>query len=86
MRQVFDPHFGEGSQAVESNGKRKEWVLRAVSLSGSDDMLSNLQLGELSEHVKNHRHANVLTFAQETELGSSKTQDKQILLSKKEVT
>ena len=52
--------------------------MRAVSLSGSDDMLSNLQLGELSERVENYRHANVLTFAQEAELGSSKTQDKQI--------
>ena len=42
-----------------------------MSLSSCDDMLSNLELGKLSERVENYRHANVLTFAQEAELGNS---------------
>ena len=45
--------------------------MRAVSLSSSDDMLTNLELGKLSECVENYRHANVLAFAQEAELGNS---------------
>ena len=35
-----DPHFREGREATESNGKGKERVLGVVSLSCGDDVFS----------------------------------------------
>ena len=55
-------------QAAKSNGKGEEQVLR-LSLSGTDDVLADLQLGKFSVRVVNRSHSNVLSFAHEAELG-----------------
>ena len=44
-----------------------------MSLLGTDNVLANCQLGELCERVYNYGHADILTFAKKTELGTSKT-------------
>ena len=38
---IVNPHFCDGRQAAEGNGKGHEWILRAVTLLGADHMLSH---------------------------------------------
>ena len=77
---VVHPHFCEGRQAAQGDGEGEEGVFRGALL-GTDDILANGKLGELGQHVENYGHANILTLAQEAELGTSKARSKQILLA-----
>ena len=60
---IVDLNFLKGMKADQGNWKRKKLVSGIVSLAGADNILAHLELTELSVHVKNYRHVDLLAFA-----------------------
>ena len=57
---------------AHSNGKGVELVL-GLTLFSAHEKLANFQLGKLCVRIQNSRYANILTFEQQAELGTSVT-------------
>ena len=64
-------HFRQRRKTADGNYKGEKRYCRALSLLVTDYVLTNSQFAKLCEGVKNYRDADLLTLAQERELGSS---------------